>query len=90
MSADLLNEMMTTVTGADGKKYGLGIVPRDVSCGTIWGHSGNFPGHMMDAFVKPGGTYQVTIAYNLDPNSMQPATAGAAQALFDHAFCGAN
>ena len=87
--ADLLAEMMKTVTGTDGKTHGLGLVPRDLPCGTVWGHSGNFPGYMMESYAKPGGGYQVTVAYNLDPNSMQEPAKAAVEGLFTHAFCGA-
>lgn len=88
--ADLLTEMMTTVTGNQGEKYGLGLMPRELPCGTVWGHGGNFPGYLMESYVKPGGTFGVTVAYNLDPHSMQPPARDATQALLTHSFCGAD
>ena len=88
--ADLLSEMMTTVTARSGEKFGLGLQARDLPCGTVWGHSGNFPGYMMESYAKPGGKYQVTVAYNLDPNSMQAPAMEAVQGLLVHAMCGAD
>ncbi|MEV7565388.1 serine hydrolase domain-containing protein [Streptomyces tanashiensis] len=84
---DLLKEMMTTVTGTSGAKYGLGIVPRQFSCGTWWGYGGNFPGYLVESYATANGQRQATIAVNYDPNSMQPKTKTAVEKLTDKAAC---
>ena len=85
---ELMKQMMTTVVDdRTGVKYGLGIEQKDLSCGTAWGHEGNFPGYMMDAYSSPDAKKQVTVAYNLDPNSMQEPTRVAVTGLLDDAFC---
>ncbi|MFC9590629.1 serine hydrolase domain-containing protein [Streptomyces sp. NPDC056944] len=84
---ELLKEMMTTVTGKSGATYGLGIVPRQFSCGTWWGHSGNFPGYLVESYATKNGQRQATIAMNYDPNSMQEKTKNAVEKLIDAAAC---
>jgi len=88
LPAHLLEQMMTTVTGSSGERYGLGLAQRELSCGTAWGHGGNFPGYLVESYSSPTGGHQVTAAYNLDPNSMAPASKEAVTSLLEHAFCG--
>lgn len=83
-----LAAMMTTVTQTNGETYGLGLARKELPCGTAWGHQGNFPGYFMETWSTPDADRQVTVAYNLDSNSMQPPTAAAAQQLLHDAFCG--
>ncbi len=88
LSPEMLAEMMTTVPADNGEQYGLGLEGRKLSCGTAWGHQGNFPGYMVESFSSVDGSHQVTAAYNLDPNSMEKPSADAVNAVRDHAFCG--
>jgi D-alanyl-D-alanine carboxypeptidase len=83
-----LEAMMTTVTQTNGETYGLGLARKELPCGPAWGHQGNFPGYMMESWSTPGAGRQVTVAYNLDPNSMQPPSADAVKQLMTDAFCG--
>ncbi|MFI8961294.1 serine hydrolase domain-containing protein [Streptomyces sp. NPDC053493] len=83
----LLKEMTTTVTGRSGVTYGLGIVPRRFSCGTWWGHSGNFPGYLVESYATADGQRQATVAMNYDPNSMHQKTKDAVGKLTDAAAC---
>lgn len=89
LSAGLLGQMMTTVPGSNGEPYGLGLAQRTLSCGTFWGHSGNFPGYMVESYSTADASRQATIAVNLDPNSMSPPAVDASKRLLDDALCGA-
>jgi D-alanyl-D-alanine carboxypeptidase len=84
----MLAEMMTVVPGANGEMYGLGLAQRVLPCGTVWGHGGNFPGYLMESYSNAAGDHQVTVAYNLDPNSMQPPSVDAVKQLLVDAYCG--
>lgn len=84
-----LKQMMTTVTETNGEVYGLGLAKKELSCGPVWGHGGNFPGYLMESYSTADASRQVTVAYNLDPNSMDEAAKEAAQRLMDDAMCGA-
>jgi D-alanyl-D-alanine carboxypeptidase len=89
LPADLLGQMMTTVVDeTSGTVYGLGIQRKETACGTVWGHQGNFPGYLMESFSSPDARTQVTVAYNLDPHSMEPASQVAVEQLLDGALCG--
>jgi D-alanyl-D-alanine carboxypeptidase len=88
LSPEMLAQMMTTVPGTNGEMYGLGLAQRELPCGTVWGHGGNFPGFLMESYSSVSGEHQVTVAYNMDPNSMQPPTVDAVQKLLVDAYCG--
>ena len=89
LPADLMKQMMTTVVDdRNGTHYGLGIEQKDLSCGPVWGHQGNFPGYLMESFSSIDAKKQVTTAYNLDPNSMAQPSIAAVTQLLDDAFCG--
>jgi D-alanyl-D-alanine carboxypeptidase len=85
---ELLKQMMTTIPGSNGEQYGLGLAQKTLPCGTAWGHGGNFPGYLVESYSSVNGQHQVTVAYNLDPNSMQQASKDAVERLLLHAFCG--
>ena len=90
LPAALMSEMMTTVVDdKNGTVYGLGIEKKQLACATVWGHQGNFPGYLMESYSTVDAGKQVTAAYNLDPNSMEKASAEAVSHLRDVAFCGA-
>lgn len=44
------------VAGADGLGYGLGLLRLASPCGVLWGHNGELPGYMANAFVSADGT----------------------------------
>jgi D-alanyl-D-alanine carboxypeptidase len=88
LSPEMLAAMKTTVTEASGKKYGLGLAAKELPCGTVWGHQGNFPGYFVESFSSVDAHKQVTVAYNLDSNSMTPVAGAAAVQLLTDAYCG--
>jgi D-alanyl-D-alanine carboxypeptidase len=52
-----------------------------VPCGTAWGHDGNFPGYLSNAFTTLGGGRQVIILINATGSTLtaqQNADLGAA------------
>jgi D-alanyl-D-alanine carboxypeptidase len=84
----LMAEMMTTVVDdKNGTVYGLGIEKMELSCGTVWGHQGNFPGYYMESYSTADAGKQATAAYNLDPNSMDKPSAAAVLAMREIALC---
>jgi D-alanyl-D-alanine carboxypeptidase len=73
--------MLTTVPIGQGAGYGLGITSLQVPCGTAWGHDGNFPGYLSNAFTTLGGGRQVIILINATGSTLtaqQNADLGAA------------
>ncbi|HEX9525949.1 MAG TPA: serine hydrolase domain-containing protein [Streptosporangiaceae bacterium] len=77
----LLRQMLTTVPIGPGAGYGLGIVSLQAPCGTVWGHNGNFPGYLSNAFTTLGGGRQVIVLINATGNTLtaqQNADLGAA------------
>lgn len=51
-----LREMLTTVyVEEQGGGYGLGIYYLNTSCGTVWGHTGGFPGYNSIAYQDRSG-----------------------------------
>jgi D-alanyl-D-alanine carboxypeptidase len=86
---ELLQQMMTTVVDdRTGMTYGLGIEKKELPCGTVWGHQGNFPGYFMESFSTADAGKQITAAYNLDSTSMEPVQGEATLQLRTDAFCG--
>jgi D-alanyl-D-alanine carboxypeptidase len=85
---ELLKQMMATIAGSNGEQYGLGLAQKTLPCGTAWGHGGNFPGYLVESYSSADARHQVTVAYNLDPNSMQQASKDAVERLLKDAFCG--
>jgi D-alanyl-D-alanine carboxypeptidase len=59
---DLLSAMKTTVAmGPPGESYGLGLwrtrsmglsPANKLACGSVWGHNGDFPGYVTNAFAS--------------------------------------
>jgi len=84
-----MKQMMTTVVDdKTGVIYGLGIEKKDLPCGTVWGHGGNFPGYFMESYSTADAGKQITVAYNLDSTSMDAAQGEATIQLRTDAFCG--
>jgi D-alanyl-D-alanine carboxypeptidase len=48
---------------------GLGIFRYQTSCGTVFGHTGNFPGYTLFAASSPGGKRSVVVAINQQLNN---------------------
>ena len=89
LPTELMTQMMTTVVDdKNGNIYGLGIEKKEFACGTAWGHQGNFPGYFMEPSSTADATKQMTVAYNLDDTSMEPAQGEATIRLQNDAFCG--
>jgi len=73
---DLLAAMkMTVAQGPPGESYGLGLwktssmglsPTNTVACGSVWGHDGDFPGYLTDAFSSEDGTHQMVVLVNTD------------------------
>ena len=89
LSKEMLAEMMKTDRKVGPEMYGLGLSSRQLPCGgTVYGHGGNFPGYFMESYSTADAHKQVTVAYNLDSNSMHKAAGDATAQLLIDAFCG--
>lgn len=82
----LLEQMMTTVHARDGLDYGLGIAEIDLSCGTAWGHRGEFPGYLSFAVTSADGERQAVVLTNY--YSLSEQGRAAFDDLIDEALCG--
>ena len=53
---------------------GLGIFRYQTSCGTVWGHTGNYPGYTQFLALSPDGRRSVTVSVNeqLSPEQGAP------------------
>jgi D-alanyl-D-alanine carboxypeptidase len=86
---ELMAQMMTTVVDDKlGLVYGLGIVKKEFPCRTAWGHPGNFPGYYVESYSTADASKQLTVAFNLDPTSMEKVQGDATDKLQNDAFCG--
>ena len=63
----LLRQMLATFPGSG---YGLGVMAVHTPCGGAWGHNGDFPGYISDAFTTRGGTRQAIVLANSDVNGI--------------------
>jgi D-alanyl-D-alanine carboxypeptidase len=73
---DLLGAMKTTVAmGPPGESYGLGLwrtrsmglsPTNKLACGSVWGHNGDFPGYVTDAFASEDTRRQMVVLVNSD------------------------
>ena len=70
---------------------GLGLFRYRQRCGTVHGHTGNFPGYTNFAAVTPGGTRSVTVSINTqsDVASGDPAVFRRLRRVFGLASCAA-
>jgi D-alanyl-D-alanine carboxypeptidase len=85
LTPDLLSSMLTTVTAGEGLNYGLGIAEVQVSCGSAWGHQGEFPGYLNFALSSKDGNRQVVVLVNF--YSLDSAGKTAFHDVVDIAFC---
>jgi D-alanyl-D-alanine carboxypeptidase len=86
LSPGLLGTMMETLPGEHGA-LGYGLQTRVESCGTFYGHGGNFPGYLMFAWSSPSGDRQAVVGMNMDPRSLPTADAEITTLVSD-ALCG--
>lgn len=70
---------------------GLALFQYRMRCGTVHGHTGNFPGYTNFAAVTPGGTRSVTVSVNsqLDLKAGDPAVFRRLRHIFGLASCAA-
>lgn len=69
------------VPGADGFGYGLGLLRLPSPCGVLWGHNGELPGYMANAFVSADGTRSfVTLE---STSSLAPARAARREKILE-------
>ncbi len=88
LSQEMLAEMMNADHQVGQEMYGLGLAAKQLPCGTVYGHGGNFPGYLMESYHSADARNQVTVSYNLDPNSMPAAAIEAVERLLVDAYCG--
>jgi D-alanyl-D-alanine carboxypeptidase len=96
LPANLLSAMETTVAmGPPGESYGLGLwKTRSMAlsptfrlpCGTAWGHNGDFPGYLTNAFASRDGRRQMIVLVNSD--SLPRPAQIALLRLVRTAYCG--
>ena len=80
-----LEEMLTTVPAREGIAYGLGIAEVDLSCGTAWGHQGEFPGYLGFGLTSRDGARQAVVLVNF--YSLTESGQADFRKLVDVAFC---
>ncbi|OLF18490.1 serine hydrolase domain-containing protein [Actinophytocola xanthii] len=85
LSPALTRELLTTVPveERDGG-YGLGIFFVDTRCGTVWGHSGSFPGYTSIAYQDRSGRRSAVLLLSTD---LDPRTGPLFDAAVDTAVC---
>jgi D-alanyl-D-alanine carboxypeptidase len=52
----------------------LAIFRYQTRCGTVYGHTGNFPGYTMFAAATADGSRSVVVAVNIQLNSKKPVS----------------
>jgi hypothetical protein len=45
-------------------RYGLGVIIREIQLGTVWGHSGFFPGYQAELMYLPSAKVAVAFQVN--------------------------
>ncbi|GAB2997104.1 serine hydrolase domain-containing protein [Saccharothrix stipae] len=85
----LLAQMREAVPqgGGSANGYGLGVMEVKTSCGTVWGHSGGFPGYRSHNYTDTTGTRTVTVLMTTMFALAAPDAAAAQQELVDAAVC---
>lgn len=61
--------------GPGTNSAGLAIYRYQTKCGTVFGHTGNFPGYTMFAAATSDGSRSVTVAVNTQLNDTKPVSA---------------
>ncbi|MFF8013367.1 serine hydrolase [Streptomyces sp. NPDC007929] len=76
-----LKEMKTTVASGAGRRYGLGLADRELSCGVhVWGHDGGITGSRSSAVTTENGRHALAVNFNGD-------WSGPPEAVLEAEFC---
>ena len=77
--------------GPGSNSAGLGLFRYRVGCGTVYGHTGNFPGYTQFAAASSDGRRSATVSANVQLNQEQPVQAPfrALRRVFVRAVCSA-
>ena len=77
--------------GPGRNSAGLGIFRYATRCGTVWGHTGSFPGYTQFMAASPDGTRSVVVSVNeqLAPKEGAPEVFPALRATERRAVCAA-
>jgi D-alanyl-D-alanine carboxypeptidase len=59
--------------GPGKNSAGLGIFRYETRCGTVWGHTGNFPGYTQFLAASPDGRRSVTVSVNVQLSPVEGA-----------------
>ena len=58
--------------GPGKNSAGLGIFRYETRCGTVWGHTGNYPGYTQFLAASPDGRRSVTVSVNVQLSPVDP------------------
>ncbi len=77
--------------GPGKNSAGLGIFRYETRCGTVWGHTGNYPGYTQFIAASPNGNRSVTVSVNeqLSPVQGAPGVFEALRRAETRAVCAA-
>ena len=77
--------------GPGKNSAGLGIFRYETKCGTVWGHTGNYPGYTQFVAASPNGKRSMTVSVNeqLSPTEGKPAAFDALRRAEERAVCAA-
>ena len=77
--------------GPGKNSAGLGIFRYETMCGTVWGHTGNYPGYTQFMAASPNGNRSVTVSVNeqLSPVQGAPGVFEALRRAETRAVCAA-
>jgi D-alanyl-D-alanine carboxypeptidase len=77
--------------GPGKNSAGLGIFRYETGCGTVWGHTGNYPGYTQFMASSPNGNRSVTVSVNeqLSPVQGAPGVFDALRRAETRAVCAA-
>jgi D-alanyl-D-alanine carboxypeptidase len=77
--------------GPGKNSAGLGIFRHETRCGTVWGHTGNYPGYTQFMAASPNGKRSVTVSVNeqLSPVEGAPGVFDALRRAEVRAVCAA-
>ena len=78
-------------SGPGKNSAGLGIFRYETRCGTVWGHTGNYPGYTQFMAASPDGRRSVTLSVNeqLSPIQGAPGVFDALRRAEGKAVCAA-
>ena len=77
--------------GPGKNSAGLGIFRYETKCGTVWGHTGNYPGYTQFLAANASGNRSVTVSVNeqLSPEQGAPGVFQALRRAETRAVCAA-